>query len=117
MHDYFFDCKNGRMIFRRRIYVTSVKIDTVRIYSIMSSGHAVRIEDRKNVKHKLISQKTSFLTILAELLNDSCHDMRTWDLTRMYSSTYYETFFLRDELFRFVFVCKQVLAIKLLTFV
>ena len=56
MHYYFLYCINWRMGFGVRIYVASIKVDSVGVNPIGTSGNTIRVEDRKKIEDKLIPQ-------------------------------------------------------------
>lgn len=55
------------------IYIASIQVYPLRIYSIVPSSHPVRIENGKNVKNEVISKPPHFFIVLSQLFEDSCH--------------------------------------------
>ena len=106
VQNHLLDCENRRMVLRRRVDVASVEVDAVRVDSVMSTGHAVRVEDGKDVEDKLVPQKTGFVAVLAQLVDYACHDVRAGYLAGMHAGADYDAFLLGDELFGLIFVCK-----------
>ena len=56
---------NRRMMFVRRIDITTIQIDPICVNSIMSPCHSIRIYYRKDIKHKFIPQESYLFTILS----------------------------------------------------
>jgi hypothetical protein len=83
VHYYLFHRVDGGMCFGIRIDVASVKIDSVGIHSVCTTGYPIRIEDREQIEDKFVPQQSRLVRIFCELLNDSCHHMGTGHLSWM----------------------------------
>jgi len=56
MSDDLFDSINRRVVLWRGVDVASIEIYAICVYSIMTSSHSIRVENRKKIKNKLVSQ-------------------------------------------------------------
>lgn len=71
MHDPTLDCVDRWLKFYCWVQIAPVQIYSVCINPVMASSNSVRIEDWKNVKHKIVSKQACFLMVLYYLLNDA----------------------------------------------
>ena len=73
MSDDLFDGIDGGMALGRRIDVAPVEVNPVGVHSIVSSSHSVGVENREEVKDKLVPEQPGFLAVFGELTDDSGH--------------------------------------------
>ena len=111
MHDNFFNCINRTVFFGTGIDVTAIQVDSIRINSIMSSCHPIRVQNRNDVKNRLISERICHLIVLCQLINYASHHMRAWNLSWMDSGCDDNAFFVTIKCLRFLLIDKQVLII------
>ena len=116
MSDDFFDCIDWRMLLGRRVDITAIQIDSICVYSIVTSCYSIRVDYGKYVEDKPISKKSGFFAILSDFTDDSSHDMRTGYFSGMYSSSNDETFLFWSKLFRFVMTYKEILVLHFFIF-
>ena len=92
MHYHSFYSVDGTVLLWGRIYVTSIEIDAVSVYSKVTAGNTVRIKYGKDVENEVVSEYSANFAVFCKFIDDSSHHMRTWNFSRMHSRTNYNTF-------------------------
>lgn len=75
MHDYLSDSIYRWLILSCWVHIASIEIYAVCIDSIMPSSNPIRIENRKNIKHKMISQNIRLFCCFSQIFEDPSHNM------------------------------------------
>lgn len=57
VQDYLLDCVYCAVLARRRVDVAAIEVDTVGVDSEVSSRYTVGVENRENVKYKVVPQQ------------------------------------------------------------
>jgi hypothetical protein len=117
MSDDLFDGIDGGMTLGRRINVAPVEVYPVSVHSIVSSSHSVGVENREEVKDKLVPEQSGLLAVFGKLTDDSGHHVGRRHLSGMDSCPYNEAFFFRCKLFGLIVIGEQILVLKLLIFI
>lgn len=117
VHNDFFDCIYRRMIFRRWINITSIEVDPVWIDSIVSSSYPIGVENREEIKHELVPQKSGLFSVFGKRGDDPCHDMRTGYFSRMNPCPYNNALLLGTKLSGLILIGEEMFVLKLLIFV
>jgi hypothetical protein len=117
MHDYLFDCVDWGVSFGRWVYVAPVEIDAIGINSVVPPSHSVRVENRKDVENESVPKQSSLFASLSKFGYDACHNMGTWNFSRMNSGPNDDALLFWTKLSRLIFVGEQMFFLKLLDLV
>jgi hypothetical protein len=116
VHDDALHCVDGAVFLGRRVDVAPVEVDAVGVHPEVSPGHSIRVEDGKDVEDEVVPKDSACLAVLGQLIDDSRHYVRTWNLTGMHSSPYHDAFLISFEHPRLLPICKQQIIFKILLF-
>ena len=83
----------------------------------MSPGHAIRVNYWEEIEYEFIPEQRCLLATLSQLVDDSCHYVRTRHFPRVNSGPNYKHFLLRQKLLRLILHRKEVFVLKLLSFI
>lgn len=111
---YLFDCVYCALLARRRVDIAAIEVDAVRVYSEMSSGHAVWVEDGKDVEDESVSKQLSKFSVPCELVDNASHHMRARHFAWMHSRSNHDHLLLALKLLRLLRIRKQQSIIKAL---
>ena len=117
VHDYFLNSIDWWMIFCWRSKIATIQIYSIGVYPIMASSYSIRVENREQIKNKIISKDFGLLRIFNQLFDDPCHYMRTWDLTWMNSCPDNNSFLLRTKKAWFFCSFKQMFILDFFFFI
>ena len=108
MHNDFLYCIDRAMVLRTWINITSIQINPIGIYSVVTPCYSIRVKNWKNIENHLISQYFPHLRFWSQLINNASHDMWTWNFSWVNSSSDYDTFFITIKGFRLRLVYKEI---------
>lgn len=61
LHYYFFSCPDGWMFCLTGIEIESIQIVSLRVESVVTTRHSIRIQHRNNLEDKMFAQTSSLL--------------------------------------------------------
>lgn len=117
MHDNLFNRVNWTVFLWVWIDVASIQVDSICIHSIMTSCHSIGVQDWYDIKHCLVSEHIGNFIVFGQLIDDACHNMWAWNLSRMNSCCHNDAFFVTIKCLRLLLVDKQVLIVDWLLLV